>query len=166
MNSNLQFDFAVDKPNKTVRITRTFAAPQSLVWDAFTQKEFLDEWWAPKPFRSITKYMNFEEGGKRFYAMVSPEGHQRWSLQAFSAIDPKSTFTMYNTFADESEQPELPGSEWKLDFSEENGITKVLVTIKNESVERMDRMIEMGFKEGFTMTLEALSQILIEKSKR
>ena len=58
------------------------------------------------------------------------------------------------------ENPELPGSEWDLSFSEENGKTKVSVTIYNESLERMEKMIEMGFKEGFTMTLKSLEELL------
>jgi uncharacterized protein YwgA len=45
-------------------------------------------------------------------------------------------------------------------FSEENGITKVSISIYNESQERMQKMIEMGFKEGFTMTLNYLDQLL------
>ena len=59
---------------------------------------------------------------------------------------------MFNAFADKDENPELPGSDWDLNFSEQNGTTKVSITIYNESLDRMEKMIEMGFKEGFTMT--------------
>jgi uncharacterized protein YndB with AHSA1/START domain len=75
MTNNLLFDFTVDKAAKTVYITREFDADLSLVWDAFTKKEILDQWWAPKPFVSKTKVMDFKPGGRRFYAMVSPEGY-------------------------------------------------------------------------------------------
>ena len=74
MTTNLPFDFTVDKTTKTVFVNREFAADLSLVWDAFTKQEILDQWWAPKPWVSKTKFMNFEVGGRRFYAMVSPEG--------------------------------------------------------------------------------------------
>ena len=56
----LQFDFIVDKSTNTVLVTREFDAELPLVWDAFTSKEILDQWWAPKPFESKTKVMNFE----------------------------------------------------------------------------------------------------------
>src|SRR6188768_2044280 len=80
--NNLLFDFTVDKSSKTVFITREFDADLSLVWDAFTKKEILDQWWAPKPFSSKTKFMDFKVGGRRFYAMVSPEGQAlRWAVQ-------------------------------------------------------------------------------------
>ena len=49
MNNDLLFDFTVDKTTKTVFITREFDAGLSLVWDAFTKPEILDQWTAPAP---------------------------------------------------------------------------------------------------------------------
>jgi uncharacterized protein YndB with AHSA1/START domain len=166
MKNNLLFDFTADKSTKTVVITREFAAELSLVWDAFTKQEILDQWVAPKPWESKTKYMNFEVGGKRFYAMVSPEGIERWSIQEYTSITPKTNFKMYNAFADKDENPELPGSDWEYNFSEQNGKTKVIITIYNESLARLERMIEMGFKEGFTMSMKNLEEVLATLSQK
>src|SRR5580693_8426795 len=160
MKNDLLFDFAVDKTTKTVTIVREFAAELSLVWDAYTKQEILDQWWAPKPWASRTKAMDFEVGGRRFYAMVSPEGQERWSVQRYTSITPKTNFKMFNAFADEDENLELPGSEWDFNFSEQNGKTKVSIFIYNESLERMEKQIEMGFREGFTMTLNYLEELL------
>ncbi|MEO7922431.1 MAG: SRPBCC domain-containing protein [Chitinophagaceae bacterium] len=163
MNNNLLFDFTVDKATKTVSITREFAAELSLVWDAFTKQEILDQWWAPKPWSSKTKFMNFEVGGRRFYAMVSPEGQERWSIQKYTSITPKTNFKMLNAFADKDENPELPGSDWDFNFSEHPDsypMTKVSITIFNESLVRLEKMIEMGFQGGFTMTLNYLENLL------
>ncbi len=159
-------NFTVDKTTKTVFVNREFAASLSLVWDAFTKQEILDQWWAPKPWASKTKFMNFEVGGKRFYAMVSPEGQEHWSIQKFTSISPKTNFKYLNAFADKDENPELPGSDWDLNFSEQNGTTKVSITIKNESLERMEKMIEMGFEGGFTMTLNYLEVLLETLSQK
>lgn len=159
--NNLLFDFTVDKSTKTVFVTREFEADQSLVWDAFTKKEILDQWWAPKPFESRTKVMDFKVGGRRFYAMVSAEGQElNYSIQTYTAISPKTNFKFESVFADKDENPFPPGSDWDLTFSEENGITKVSISIYNESLERMEKMIEMGFKEGFTATLNELGNLL------
>ena len=165
MKNDLAFDFTVDKTTKTVSMTREFDASLSLVWDAYTRQELLDQWWAPKPWASKTKAMNFEVGGRRFYAMVSPEGHERWSIQKYTSITPKTAFKMLNAFADKDENPELPGSEWDLNFSEQNGITKVSITIFNESLARMEKMIEMGFKEGSAMTMKNLEALLATLSR-
>ena len=83
MKNNLLFDFTVDKETKTAFITREFAADLSLVWNAFTKAEILDQWVAPKPWISKTKFMDFKVGGRRFYAMVSPEGVERWAIQKY-----------------------------------------------------------------------------------
>jgi len=166
MNNNLLFDFTVDKMTKTVFITREFDAGLPLVWDAFTKPEILDQWVAPKPWLSRTKHMDFKVGGRRFYAMVSPEGQERWAIQQYTSITPKTNFKMYNAFADKDENPELPGSEWEYSFSEHKGITKVTITIKNESLERMERMIQMGFEEGFKMSIDNLERLLTTLSKK
>lgn len=160
MKNDLLFDFTVDKTKKTVTMTREFAADLSLVWDAYTKQEILDQWWAPKPWASKTKFMDFEVGGRRFYAMVSPEGQERWSIQQYTSISPKTNFKMSNAFADKDENPELPGSEWDFNFSEQNGKTKVSITIYNESLARLEKMIEMGFKEGSAMTMQNLEELL------
>jgi uncharacterized protein YndB with AHSA1/START domain len=160
MKTNLLFDFTVDKSTKTVTVIREFAAELPLVWDAYTKQEILDQWWAPKPWMSKTKSMNFEVGGRRFYAMVSPEGDEHWSIQKYTSITPKTNFKMLNAFADAAENPELPASDWDFNFSEQNGKTKVSITIYNESLERMEKMIEMGFQGGFTMTMNYLDELL------
>ncbi|QQS47740.1 MAG: SRPBCC domain-containing protein [Acidobacteriota bacterium] len=160
MKNKLLFEFTVDKAARTVFVNREFDAGLDLVWDAFTKPEILDQWWAPKPFISRTKSMEFKVGGRRFYAMVSPTGEERWSVQKYTSITPKTNFRFMSAFSDKDENPELPGSDWDLNFSEQNGTTKVSITIKNDSLERMEKMIEMGFTEGFTMILNNLENLL------
>ncbi|MCF6133427.1 SRPBCC family protein [Flavobacterium wongokense] len=166
MTNNLQFEFTVDKAAKKVFIKREFAAELSLVWDAFTKPEILDQWNAPAPYKARTKYMNFEVGGKRLYAMVSPDGQEGWIIQEYTSINPKTNFKMFNAFADQDEKPQLPGSEWDYNFSEENGKTTVNITIYNESLARMEKMIEMGFTEGFKATIDQLDNLLATLSKK
>lgn len=154
------FDFIVDKPNKTVVVSAEFEAGLDLVWDAYTKPELLDQWWAPKPYASRTKVMDFRVGGRRFYAMVGPDGSESWAIQKYMSITPKTNFKFFNAFADEDENPQLPGSDWDLNFSEHNGATKVSISIYNESLERLEKMIEMGFLEGIKATFKSLEDLL------
>lgn len=160
MSDDLLFDFNVDKAAKTVLITREFNASLSIVWDAFTKSELLDQWVAPAPMRARTKHMDFKEGGHRLYAMISPDGQERWSIQRYTSISPKTNFKMYNSFADKDGNPEMPGSDWDYTFSEKDGITTVHITIYNESLARMEKMIEMGFTIGFKMSMSNLENLL------
>ncbi len=135
-------DFIVNKETKTVTITKEFDAGLSLVWDAYTNAELLDQWWAPKPFASRTKVMDFTVGGKRFYAMVSPEGVERWILQKYTSITPKTNFKMFNAFADADENLELPGSDWDLNFSEQDGTT----TVQHLDLQRIARTLREDYR--------------------
>lgn len=162
MKNTSPFDFAVDKTTKTVSITMEFAADLSLVWDAFTIPEILDQWYAPKPYVSKTKFMDFKVGGRRFYAMVSPEGQERWAIQRYTSITPKTNFKMFNVFSDKDENPEPTGSDWDLNFREQNGtdpVTTVHISIYNESLERLEMVLD-GFKIGMTMTFDNLKNLL------
>jgi len=160
MNNDLLFDFKLDKAAKMVYMTRQFDAPQALVWDAFTTAELLDQWSAPAPMRAKTKYMDFKVGGRRFYAMIAPDGSEGWLVQEYMAISPITNFKMYSTFADKDENREMPGSEWDHNFSEQNGLTTVHIAIFNESLPRLERMLELGFKEAFIMNLNRLEEVL------
>src|SRR5215469_6272050 len=133
--SDLQFDFTVDKSTNSVLINREFNAEQSLVWDAFTKQELLDQWWAPKPFLSKTKSMDFVKDGRRFYAMVDPEGQEHWGVQKFTSISPITSIKWLSSFADKDENinTAIPTSEWELNFSEINETTTVSIVIKHQS---------------------------------
>ena len=72
---------------------------------------------------------------------------------------------MYNAFADAAENPELPGSEWDHTFSEQVGKTKVTITIYNESLERLERILD-GFTQGMKMSLSNLENLLATLSHK
>ena len=162
MNSNLKFDFTVDKETNTVNVKREFAAQRSLVWDAYTKAEILDQWWAPKPWLSKTKSMDFKVGGRRIYAMVGPEGEEHWALADFTSISPISNFQFLDAFCDENGNLniEMPRSSWDVAFIDQNETTLVVITIQHENLADLEQLIEMGFKEGFTMALDNLDEVL------
>ncbi len=168
MKNDLLFDFTIDRTNNTVFVNREFAAELPLVWDAFTKQEILDQWWAPKPWESRTKFMNFKVGGRRFYAMVSPEGEEHWSIQDFTSISPTTNFKYVDAFTDKDENinKELPSADWDLNFSEHNGTTTVKIIIKHRTLADLEKIIQMGFQGGFTMTLNYLENLLTTLSPR
>jgi uncharacterized protein YndB with AHSA1/START domain len=159
-------DFIVNKEAQTVEITKEFDAPRNLVWDAYTKQELLDQWWAPKPVESRTKVMEFREGGRRFYAMVLPDGQERWAVQKYTSITPKSNFKFFNAFSDENENLQLPGSDWNFTFAENGDKTTVHVSIYNESLERMERILaDNGFREGTKLQMQNLEELLTTLKK-
>lgn len=163
MKSNLLFDFSVDKENKTIRVQREFAAELPLVWKAWTTSELLDQWWAPKPYRVETKSMDFREGGRWLYAMISPQNEKFWSRVDYQAIDPHKSFSHQDAFCDEDGNlnESFPPSRWHNAFrKDEEDKTTVHVTIGFDELADLEKLIEMGFKEGFTMGLGNLDELL------
>ena len=97
--------------------------------------------------------------------MISPDGNERWAMQEYTSIAPKTNFKMYNAFSDKDENLELPGSDWDHNFSEQNGTTTATISIYNESLERMERILE-GFTIGMKMSLSNLENLLATLSKK
>ena len=55
----------------------------------------------------------------------------------------------------------LPSSEWVVTFDESTpDSTLVTAVIRHERLEDLEKIIAMGFKEGFSATLQALDEIL------
>lgn len=167
MNSNLLFDFSVNKENNTIHVTRDFAANRSLVWDAWTKPELLDLWWAPKPFRTQTKSMDFREDGMWHYAMISPENEVHWCKLDYQTIENQQSYSGLDGFCDEhgTLNEAFPRSQWNNVFSDNGENTTVNITIKYETLEDLEKIISYGFKEGFSMAMENLDQYIEMKFK-
>ncbi|MDR7210148.1 SRPBCC domain-containing protein [Flavobacterium piscis] len=165
MKANLLMNFTVDKENSTVNVKREFNASLANVWTAWTEPEILDQWWAPAPWKSRTKKMEFREGGQRIYAMVGPEGKEHWALADYTSITPKTNFKYLDAFCDSEGNlnTDLPRSDWDVSFTELNGSTFVDIAIKHENLSDLEKIIEMGFKEGFTIAMEGLDAIFASK---
>jgi len=167
MKSNLLMNFTVDKENSTVNVKREFDASLSNVWSAWTEQEILDQWWAPAPWKSRTKSMDFKVGGRRLYAMVGPEGEEHWALADFTSISPKTNFKWLDAFCDSEGNinTDFPRSDWNVSFSENGDSTFVDIAIKHDKLSDLEQTIQMGFKEGFTIAMEGLDVIFAEKAK-
>jgi uncharacterized protein YndB with AHSA1/START domain len=151
-----------DVENKKVVVVRAFDAPVEQVWKAWTESSLLDQWWAPKPWKAETKTMDFREGGFWLYAMVGPEGEKHWARVDFKTIEPQKSFTAIDAFCDENgkENPEFPTMHWRNDFHQTETGSKVTVEITYPGTADMEKMLAMGFEEGFTAALQNLDELL------
>ena len=165
MNSNLAFDFTVDKANNTVRVNREFNADLEMVWEAWTNPKILDQWWAPKPYQNRTKSMDFRDGGMWLYSMISPKDEIHWCKADYKKIEHQKCFSYTDNFCDENGKvsEHFPDSFWTNVFNENAGTTTVTITIQYKSLGALEKVIEVGFKEGFTMAMQNLDQYIEAK---
>ncbi len=162
MKKELLFDFTVDKANRKIEVKREFDAALGLVWQAWTTARLLDQWWAPKPWRAETKSMDFREGGYWLYAMVGPEGEKHWAKVSYTSIVEEEYFAARDGFSDEDGKinPAFPENKWENYFAENEGKVMVTVILTFDSLSDLEKIIEMGFREGFTMGLQNLEELL------
>jgi len=157
--------FHKDVANNKMSITREFAGTLADVWKSWTDPKVLDQWWAPKPWKAQTKSMDFRDGGRWVYAMVGPEGEKHWALAEYSKIVPQKSFEVLDAFGDEDGNinNDFPRAKWKIVFKSVAVGTLVEIDVTYNSKEEMEKMVEMGFKEGFSMAHENLDELLAAK---
>ena len=156
-----QNSFVKDFANNKVVVTHFCDADVDTTWDMWTKAELLDLWWAPKPWQSKTKSMDFKNGGRRLYAMVGPNNETHWAFGDFSNILPKKSFQVKDGFCDENGvvNAQMPQTDWKMLFEKIGDETKVTVTLLAPGTQ-LQQLMSMGMEEGFKMALQNLDEEL------
>jgi PhnB protein len=164
MTTNKQANVRKDLPNKKIFVERDFDASVEQVWRTWTEKELLDQWWAPKPWKAETKTMDFREGGMWLYAMVGPDATRIWARVDYKKIERHKSFTAVDAFCDENgvKNNDFPSMNWKNEFIKTSGGTKVNIEITFANETDLNKILEMGFEAGFTAALENLDELLLQ----
>ncbi len=151
-----------DPSGKKLMVTRYFNAPLAKVWRAWTESSLLDIWWAPRPWRTETKTLEFNAGGLWLYAMVGPNNEKHWCRVDFKTIEPQKSFTAVDSFCDEDGNANnaFPNMHWHTQFNSTGAGTTVTVEITFDNEAGLEKIIAMGFKEGFTMAHGNLDELL------
>lgn len=106
--------------------------------------------------------MEFKEGGRWIYAMVGPDGNKQWCWADYQKIESNRRFIMTEGFGDENGKADqqMPSMKWTNIFTESNGVTNVEIEIEFSSEADLQKIIEMGFEEGFTAAHSNLDEML------
>ena len=107
--------------NETERmvITRIFDAPRELVWKAWTDPQYVMQWWGPKGFTAPVCKIDFRVGGKFLCCMRSPDGQEGWNAGEYHEIVPYERIVSSMYFSD----------------SDGNKIDPVQLGIEHEAIE-------------------------------
>ena len=85
-----------------VVIERTFAAPQALIWDMWTQAEHFQSWYGPRSMSIPVANMDVRVGGKRLICMKSPDGSMKmWFTGEYREVSPTARLVYTESMADE-----------------------------------------------------------------
>ena len=154
--------FTKDASNKKMNVVREFSAPLERTWEAWTKPELLDQWWAPKPWKTETKTMDFREGGKWVYSMVGPQGERHYAMINYIKIVALKYFNATDAFCDEvgNIKTDFPSTVWNVEFQKTTAGTKVQIEITFASEKDLNTIVEMGFEQGFAMAHDNLDEFL------
>ncbi len=150
-----------DLEKKKIFVTRDFDAPIQRVWEAWTRPEILDQWWAPKPWKAVTTQMDFRSGGQWLHYMEGPDGTRHYCRADYNSVVAGKSYEGKDSFCDEDGNPidTAPSMHWNAMFSETGNGTRVDVELSFASVEDLEKIVEMGFQEGFAAAHANLDEI-------
>lgn len=77
-----------DIAHRTLVLSRTFDAPATLVFAAWSEPKHLVRWWGPKDFTLPHCEQDFRVGGRYRFCMRAPDGSDHWVRGEYTLIDP------------------------------------------------------------------------------
>jgi uncharacterized protein YndB with AHSA1/START domain len=153
-------------------ISRVFAAPRELVWQAWTERQRLMRWFGPKGFTMPAAKLDFRPGGMFHYCLCGPDGNEMWGKSVYREIVALERIIWMNSFSDEdgglTRHPLAPT--WPLEmlstatFVETDGQTKINfawlpLNPTDEERQTFDYAYD-GMAHGWSGTFERLDEYL------
>lgn len=154
--------FTTGDDKKTLIVKRSFDASVDKVWQAFSIQDLLEQWWAPAPWKAVTKEFDFREGGHWLYAMTGPNGEQHWGMMKYETIEVETMLRGSDVFCDENGIPndDLPAANWEYTFKQLGDKTTVTMTTVYVSPKDLQTVMDMGMEAGLSQALDQLEDLL------
>lgn len=166
MTTPIRTHVVKDMAKRSILVSREFVAPVALLWRAYTESVYLDQWWAPSPWRAETRRLNFSVGGHWLYAMIGPQQERHWGRMNYLAIEHHRRIEIEDVFCDEhgTVNTGLPASRGWITFAATSVGTRVDFEMHYRSEAELQKIVEMGFEQGITACLEQLAVLLTRMS--
>lgn len=128
------------------------------VWQIWSDPRQLERWWGPPTFPATFEQHDFHPGGKAAYCMTGPEGEKARGWWRFTAIQEPNRLEFEDGFADDNGDPvdAMGLTRCTVTLEAFDGGTRMTTISEFESIEQLEKMVEMGMAEGMT---EAMGQI-------
>jgi uncharacterized protein YndB with AHSA1/START domain len=145
-------------------MTRVFAAPRKLAWQAWSDCAHLSHWWGPKDWTLPVCKMDFRPGGIWHYCMRSPAGEESWGRAIYHEIIEPERIVYTDAFADATGNPsaDMPEMLITVTFEELEGKTTITTRTQFASAADLEAILAMGMVEGMTETWNRLEAYLLQ----
>jgi len=146
--------------DREIVLSRVFAAPRELVWQAWTEPQHVVNWWGPRGFSTTIKQMDFRVGGYWEHVMHGPDGVNYPNKSRFLEIVPLEKIV----YAHGGGREDGPGASFTATWTFETvgpNQTKLTGRLVFPDARARDFVAkEFGAIEGGRQTLERLSEFL------
>lgn len=136
-------------------VSRWFAAPRTLVFQAWSSAEHLKRWFCPAGYTVPEARIEFRVGGAFEICMRSAEGREHWSRGHYEQIVPETRLVIDMNAIGERDQP-LFRAYTVAAFAEEDGGTKLDVTQHYTVFDPAAAPMLEGAPQGWSQTLDRL----------
>ena len=138
-------------------ITRTFAAPRQLVFDAWTQPELLRQWYGPRGWQLTTCEMDLRAGGRFLFVLQRPNRADMALRGTYQAVDAPTRLATSERWDDDWTEGETPTTTM---FAERDGVTTVTRIIEFISAAARDRALGSIGRDGLEEAFERLDDLV------
>jgi len=145
----------MDISKRTVTINKTFDAPLTLVWEAWTQPEHIAKWWSPGNNDATILEHDFSVGGKWKYAMPMPDGNEFIAAGKYIEIIELKKIASLADF-----KPMTEGVEIHALFEKVGEKTNFTFNIIHANEEYKIQQEQMGILNGWGSVFENLEKLL------
>lgn len=139
--------------DREIVITRTFDAPRTVVFDAWTNAEHVAHWWDPSGIPLAHCEIDLRPDGRFRFVHDGPDGVGHAFTGTYREIVPPSRLTFTTQVS-----PSGPTTIGTLDFQEHEGRTTLTITMACESMADRDALLEMRVDVGTARTLDNLGR--------
>lgn len=95
-------EYVAGLQSKPFVLSREFAAPRDLVWQAWTERKQFEQWFGPKGVKVNMVAFDLRPGGLTHYNMTLPDGKVMWGKAVYREIVPPTKLVWINSFSDEN----------------------------------------------------------------
>lgn len=137
-------------------ITRTFDAPRTLVFEAYTNPEHLPHWLlGPPGWTMPVCEIDLRPGGAWHWVWRHSDGSQMEMRGVYKEVVPPE-----RVVSTESWGGDWPETVNTVTFSEENGKTELTISILYPSKEAREAAMKTGMTKGMNMSYDRLAEHL------
>lgn len=155
--------------DREVSVTRSFNAPRSLVYRAYTEPALMQRWLTAMPGWSMPVCeMDLRVGGQYRWRWRNEDGQEFGFFGTFREIAPPSKLVHTQTYdpGNLAGVHDMGESIITVMFAENHGTTTVTTLIDYGSKDVRDAALETGMTDGMEMSYKLLDAVLDERTEQ